>query len=270
MKYQDTVSFLKNNDPKFTPEVAIVLGSGLGNLLDQMDIHHCLPYEEIPHFCHSTAEGHEGKLVFGSLNGVNVIAMKGRFHFYEGYNAKQITYPIRIFSLLGVKKLILSNASGGIHHSHRPGDIMLISDHINLFFDNPLIGPNEPEFGTRFPDMSDAYNSEWREKIKKVASRKNIKLHEGVYLGNKGPSFESAAEVEMMKRMGADAVGMSTIPEVIVARHSGLKVLALSCITNLATGIAKGSHSLEEVYQKAAEASKNMSELVAEVLPQLD
>ena len=270
MNYQETVSFLKNNDPKFSPEVAIVLGSGLGNLLDQMDILHCLPYKEIPHFCDSTAEGHEGKLIFGTLNGVNVMAMKGRFHFYEGYNAKQITYPIRIFSLLGVKKLILSNASGGIHPSHQPGDIMLISDHINLFFENPLIGPNEPEFGTRFPDMSDAYNADWREKVKKVASRKGIKLHEGIYLGSKGPSFESAAEIQMMKKMGADAVGMSTIPEVLVARHSGLKVLALSCITNLATGVAKGAHSLEEVYRKAAEASKNMSELVTQVLPQLD
>ena len=205
----------------------------------------------------------------GSLNGVNILGMKGRFHFYEGYNSKQITYPIRIFSLLGVKKMVVSNAAGGIHPDHKPGDIMLIKDHINWFFENPLVGMNEERFGTRFPDMSNVYDSKWRETIKSIAKNKKFKLHEGVYLGNKGPSFESAAEIQLMKKVGVDAVGMSTIPEVLVARHSGLKVLALSCITNLATGIAGGAHSLDEVYKKAGEAAENMSGLVSEVLPKL-
>jgi purine-nucleoside phosphorylase len=270
MNYEETVSFLKNNHPTFKPEVAIVLGSGLGNLLNKVEVLHSLPYKEIPHFCDSTAQGHEGTLIFGTLNGVNIIGMKGRYHFYEGYSAKQITYPVRIFNLLGVKKIILSNAAGGIHPSHNPGDIMMISDHINLLGENPLIGPNENDFGTRFPDMSNAYDADWRKKVQEIASKKSIKLHEGVYLASKGPTFETAAEIEMMKLMGADAAGMSTVPEVIVARHSGMKVLAFSCITNLATGVTKEAHSLEDVYKKANQASDHMSELVSEVLPYLD
>ncbi len=269
MNYDETVSFLRNTNPTFRPEVAIIMGSGLGGLLSKMDIQTSIPYQEVPHFCQSTAEGHEGTLIMGTLNGVNVLGMKGRFHFYEGYNSKQITYPVRIFSLLGIKKMIISNAAGGIHPGHKPGDIMLIKDHINWFFENPLIGLNEERFGTRFPDMSNVYDSKWRETIKSIAKDLNIKLHEGVYLGNKGPSFESAAEIQLMKKVGVDAVGMSTIPEVLVARHSGLKVLALSCITNLATGIAGGAHSLEEVYKKAGEAAQNMSELVTKALPKL-
>ncbi len=215
------------------PNTAIILGTGLGELAREITDREEIPYSEIPNFPVSTVEGHSGKLIVGKLGGKRVLAMQGRFHYYEGYNMKQVTFPIRVFKALGVEYLFVSNAAGGMNSSFDVGDIMLIEDHINLFPEHPLHGKNYDQLGTRFPDMSEAYNKELRLLAMEIAKEKDIKLQHGVYIGLQGPTFETPAEYNFLRIIGGDAVGMSTVPEVIVANHAGMKVLAFSIITDL-------------------------------------
>ena len=215
------------------PEIAMILGSGLGSLADEVENPVAVSFGDIPGFAASTVSGHVGELVIGTLEGHIVCIMRGRVHFYEGITMRQVTFPVRVMKALGAKTLIVTNASGGINPKFKVGDLMLISDHINFTGTNPLIGPNEEELGPRFPAMSRAYDAELREKARQVAAKLNIHLQEGVYWGNSGPSYETPAEIKMIGILGGDAVGMSTVPEVIVASHAGLRVLGISCITNV-------------------------------------
>lgn len=229
------------------PSIGLILGSGLGVLADEIENTHVILYNDIPHFPISTVEGHAGELVIGELMGKSVIALKGRFHYYEGYSMDKVTFPIRVMIALGIDKIIVTNAAGGVNRSFTPGDLMIINDHINFGFDNPLIGPNSDELGVRFPDISNAYSVEFIELAKKVANKNNIDIKEGVYAFLTGPTYETPAEVKMMEILGADAVGMSTVPEVIAAIHGGTKVLGISCITNMASGILDQPLSHDEV-----------------------
>lgn len=244
------------------PEIGLILGSGLGDLANAIEDRTVIPYGSIPHFAVSTVESHAGQLVIGRLEGRTVVAMQGRFHYYEGHSLAAVTFPIRVMKALGVSKLIITNASGAVNESYNPGDLMLISDHINLTGVNPLIGPNEPELGVRFPDMSDAYSKELRAIARKVAADQGIALQEGVYAGWMGPAFETPAEIRMIRVLGGDAVGMSTVPEVIVASHAGLKVLAVSCVCNMAAGILEQPITAEEVFEAAAKAAQKFSVFV--------
>lgn len=248
------------------PDVGIVLGSGLGNLTSNIEIELSIPYENIPHFPVSTVEGHQGSLIVGKLNGVSIIAMKGRFHYYEGYSAQQCTFPIRVMHALGIKQLVLSNASGGVNDNFEIGDIMLINDHINLLPDNPLRGKNIDELGPRFPDMSEPYSKKLNAIIKNIASVNKIRLQEGVYAALSGPTYETPAEYNYIKIIGADAVGMSTVPEVIVANHIGLPCVALSIITDLGVKgkIIEISHA--EVQEIAQKSEPIMTFLIKELL----
>lgn len=253
----------------FSPEVGIILGTGLGGLVKEINIMHTIPYEEIPNFPVSTVEGHSGKLIFGKLGGKNVVAMQGRFHYYEGYTMQQVTFPVRVMKLLGVKNLFVSNASGGVNPNFEIGDLMIINDHINFFPSNPLIGKNIKEMGPRFPDMSEAYSKSIIAKAKKVSAANNIKVQEGVYLGLSGPTFETPAEYNMVRVLGADAVGMSTVPEVIVARHMDMPCFAMSIITDLGVPgkIVEVTH--EEVQEVAAQAEKKMTLIMKELMKEL-
>ncbi len=248
------------------PTVGIVLGSGLGNLTSNIQIEQTIPYKDIPNFPVSTVEGHQGSLIIGKLNGVSIIAMKGRFHYYEGYSAQQCTFPIRVMHALGIKQLVLSNASGGVNENFEIGDIMLINDHINLLPDNPLRGKNIDELGPRFPDMSEPYSKKLNAIIKDVASSNKIRLQEGVYAALSGPTYETPAEYNYIRIIGADAVGMSTVPEVIVANHIGLPCVALSIITDLGVKgkIVEISH--EEVQEIAQKSEPIMTFLIKELL----
>jgi purine-nucleoside phosphorylase len=241
------------------PEAGIVLGSGLGNFRAEMDIECEIPYEDIPNFPLSTVEGHSGKLIFGKMNGKTVVCMAGRFHFYEGYSAAQVAFPIRVMKWLGIKTLFLSNAAGGMNPGFKVGDIMIIRDHVSLFTHNPLIGSNEPALGPRFPDMSEPYSLALVEKAKKIAASLGYEIHEGVYCGVTGPTFETRSEYKLLKTIGGDAVGMSTVQEVIVARHMGLPVFAMSVITDL--GIREDDNIIthQEVLEAAAKAEPKMS-----------
>ena len=224
-----------------------------------------IPYDQIPFFPTSTVVGHAGQLVYGTLSGKKVLAMQGRFHFYEGHSMQTVTYPVRVMAALKAHSVIVTNASGGVNESFVPGDLMLITDHINFTGQNPLIGPNEDEIGPRFPDMSEAYTLTYREVAKEAASRLDLTLKEGVYMGYSGPTYETPAEIRMSRTMGADAVGMSTVPEVIVAAHSGLKVLGISCITNLAAGM-QANLNHEEVVETTQRVKQSFKALIKEVL----
>jgi len=248
------------------PEIGIILGSGLGNLVNEIEIEYILPYETIPHFPLSTVEGHSGKLIFGKLSGKNVVAMQGRFHYYEGYDLKQVTFPVRVMKLLGIQQLILSNAAGGVNPDFEIGDLMIINDHINFFNSNPLVGKNNEELGNRFPDMSDAYDKQIIKSAKQIALQSNIKVHEGVYLGLTGPTFETPAEYRMIRIIGADAVGMSTVPEVIVARHMNIPCFAMSIITDLGVPGKIVKITLEEVLKVAAQSEKKMAVIIKKLL----
>ncbi|MBM7661131.1 purine-nucleoside phosphorylase [Bacillus mesophilus] len=252
-----------------TPTIGLILGSGLGVLADEIKNPVKIPYHEIPEFPISTVEGHAGQLVIGDLEGVQVVAMQGRFHFYEGYSLHKVTFPVRVMKELGVETVIVTNAAGGVNTSFKPGDLMIITDHINNMSQNPLIGKNESEYGVRFPDMSSAYCPELRKKAKEVASRLDITLQEGVYLGNTGPSYETPAEIKMIRALGADAVGMSTVPEVIIARHANLKVLGISCISNMAAGILDQPLTHDEVIETTAMAQASFLSLVKEVVKEM-
>ncbi|MFD1738789.1 purine-nucleoside phosphorylase [Bacillus salitolerans] len=252
-----------------TPKVGLILGSGLGVLADEIENPVKIPYHEVPEFPVSTVEGHAGQLVIGNLNGIPVVAMQGRFHFYEGYSLHKVTFPVRVMKELGVETIIVTNAAGGVNTEFEPGDLMIITDHINNMSVNPLIGPNDSELGVRFPDMSSAYTHELRKLVKDVAARLGIKVQEGVYLGNTGPSYETPAEIRMIRKLGADAVGMSTVPEVIVARHSGMKVLGISCISNMAAGILDQPLTHDEVMETTEQAKASFLALVKETVKEI-
>ena len=251
---------------KDMPKTAIILGTGLGELVNHIDITDELPYEEIPNFPVSTVEGHSGKLIFGQLGNKRIMAMKGRFHFYEGYNMQLVTFPVRVMKELGITTLFVSNAAGGMNPEFKIGDLMIINDHINLFPEHPLRGKNFDELGPRFPDMSEPYSWELIADAKKVAAENNIRLVEGVYVGTQGPTFETPAEYRYFHRIGGDAVGRSTVPEVIVARHSGIRCFGMSVITDLGVEgiVEKVSH--EEVQNAAAAAEPKMTFIMKELI----
>ncbi|RAL26521.1 purine-nucleoside phosphorylase [Thermoflavimicrobium daqui] len=254
---------------KVTPRVGLILGSGLGVLAEEIQEPVKIPYEEIPHFPVSTVEGHVGQLVLGKLEGQSVVVMQGRFHLYEGHELSSVTFPIRVMKELGVETILVTNAAGGVNESFEPGDLMIIRDHINLMFRNPLIGPNDPELGPRFPDMSQAYDPKLRELAKQVAVQQGISIQEGVYAGFLGPTYETPAEIRMVRKIGGDAVGMSTVPEVIVARHAGIRVLGISCISNMAAGILPQPLSHEEVMETAEQVKEKFIGLVRGILKSL-
>ncbi|MBN6888350.1 purine-nucleoside phosphorylase [Cytobacillus horneckiae] len=231
------------------PRIGLILGSGLGVLADEIESSESISYSQIPGFTASTVAGHAGQLVFGKLNGIEVVAMQGRFHYYEGYSFDKVTFPVRVMKELGIDQLIVTNAAGGINENFSPGDLMLITDHINNMGGNPLIGPNDEALGVRFPDMSEAYSKRLIAAAKEVAVELNLSIQEGVYVANTGPVYETPAEVRMLRTMGGDAVGMSTVPEVIVANHAGMKVLGISCISNMAAGILDQPLNHEEVIE---------------------
>ncbi|OEH85695.1 purine-nucleoside phosphorylase [Desulfuribacillus stibiiarsenatis] len=243
------------------PEVALILGSGLGVLADNIQGIE-LPYNEIPHFPVSTVEGHKGQFVIGELEGKQVIAMQGRFHYYEGYDLAAVTFPIRVLKLLGVDTMIVTNAAGGVNKEYQPGDLMLIADHLNLTGQNPLIGHNLNQFGPRFPDMSNAYDKQLREKAKVIAESQGLHVREGVYAGMTGPSYETPAEIRMLRTIGADAIGMSTVHEVIIGVHSGIKVLGISCISNMAAGILPQPLSHQEVIETTERVKNHFIQFV--------
>jgi purine-nucleoside phosphorylase len=247
-------------------DTGIILGSGLGNLVNEINIELTIPYQEIPHFPLSTVEGHSGKLIYGTLGNKKVLAMQGRFHYYEGYDMKQVTFPVRVMKELGIKNLIISNAAGGMNDNFEIGELMVINDHINLFPENPLRGKNDPNLGVRFPDMSATYHKEWIDKAFEIAHQHQIKLSQGIYAGVTGPTLETPAEYKMLKILGADAVGMSTVPEVIVAVHAGIKVFAISIITDLGVQgkIVKVTH--EDVVRVAAAQEPKMTLIIKELV----
>lgn len=249
--------------------VGIILGTGLGGLVKEIEVEHTIDYSEIPHFALSTVESHQGKLIFGSLGGKKVVAMQGRFHYYEGYTMQQITYPVRVMKFLGVETLLVSNACGGMNPVYKRGDLMLINDHINLLGDNPLIGPNENELGPRFPDMSEPYDLDLLEMAQKIALENGIKVHEGVYVAVAGPNLETRAEYRFLRGIGADVVGMSTIPENIAANHMGIKVLGFSIITDECFPDALEPAALEDILAAAGEAEPKMTLIMKELVNRL-
>ena len=252
-----------------TPRVAVVLGSGLGGVAEAIEDGIEIPYSEIPHFVTSTVEGHEGKLITGSCAGVDVVLMKGRVHFYEGYSMEEVTLPVRTFHLMGIRSLILTNAAGGAAPHLSTGALMAITDHINLMGENPLKGPNDERFGPRFPDMTGVYTPSYVEAAHDIAREIGVVLLEGVYMGLRGPTYETPAEIRMMRKLGADAVGMSTVPEATVARHCGIKVLAISCITNVAAGLTAAEINHSEVMSVGERAGKQLAELIVRVIPRI-
>lgn len=268
MKIQETMEYLKRKIEK-SPTVGMVLGSGLGALAEEIQNPICIPYGEIPHFVSSTAPGHKGQFVVGELSGKQVICMQGRVHYYEGYTMAESTFPIRCMKLLGVETLMLSNAAGGVNAGFSQGDFMLITDHINFMGVNPLLGPNAEDFGPRFCDMSSTYDKDLQEIAQKVAKEKSIDLHQGVYLACTGPSYETPAEIRMFQQWGADAVGMSTVPEAIVANHCGMKIVAISCISNMAAGLQATALSETEVIETAKEKEPEFKALLKGILSEL-
>ena len=265
---QRALDFIKAKIGDFTPEIGIVLGSGLGELADE----YCkiaIPYSEIPGFEASSVSGHKSRLVFAEINGKNVVMMQGRFHYYEGHSIQKVVLPIKIMKKLGVKTVILTNAAGGVNPAFNPSDLMIITDHINHMNTNPLIGPNDNELGERFPDMSDVYSPDLVEKTKKIASKLGIDVQEGVYMAFTGPSYETPAEVKMARIVGADAVGMSTVPEAIIAKWAGMNVVGISCICNSAAGVSSVALSHDDVIQAANVAKERFKVLVKEVIRDL-
>jgi len=279
MTYYDQVSesaaFLRARLGRFAPTIGIVLGSGLGAVADAVADPILAPYAEIPNFPQSTVAGHSGRIVAGRLGGVPVVVMQGRVHYYEGYTPLQVTFPMRVLGQLGLHTVILTNAAGGISHSYRIGDLVLLSDHINALGFNPLVGPNEPRFATRpgtglrFFDMTEAYSRRLRVLAHEAARAEGFVLEEGVYLATTGPSFETPAEIRAFRALGADLVGMSTVPETIVARHSGLEVLGISCVTNLAAGISATQLSHQEVFEAGSRVQHRLASLLGRLAPQI-
>ena len=262
---QETVSYIKGKI-NFSPEYGVILGSGLGGFTEEIAVEYVLPYDEIPNFPVSTVQGHKGALVFGTIGTKKVVAMQGRFHFYEGYSMKEVTFPVRVMKYLGVEKLIVSNASGGVNPNYKVGSIVIIKDHINFMPEHPLRGKNDERFGPRFVNMSQPYSTGMIAKAKAIAQEFNIEIHDGVYLGLQGPTFETLAEYRMVKNLGADCVGMSTVPEVIVARHMDLETFGVSIITDMGDEESIQTISHDEVLQVAKGAEPNLRKLVKELI----
>jgi purine-nucleoside phosphorylase len=265
-KIKQTADYLRQQVSGEMPKVAIILGSGLGGLVDVIDDKQVITYAEIPNFPVSTVEGHSGNLIFGTIHGKRVIAMQGRFHYYEGYDMKQVTFPVRVFKALGVETLYVSNASGGMNKNFKVGDVMIITDHINMFPENPLRGKNYNELGPRFPAMTEAYDKKLVALADTIAAEKGLRLVHGVYVGLQGPNFETPAEYECYRVMGGDAVGMSTVPEVIVANHAGMRVFGVSVITDLGGKDIDVPPSHEEVQQAAQTAEPVMTSIITEMV----
>lgn len=261
----EAAGFIRNRID-FTPEIAVILGSGLGPLSKEIEAPTVIPYGKIPHFRVSTVAGHAGELIAGTISGRRVLVMNGRFHFYEGHTIETVTLPIRVFSKLGIKDLIVTNAAGGIKDSLKPGSLMLISDHLSFMCPSPLTGPNLDEFGPRFKDMTDVYTPKLRELAQKTAASLGIGLDEGVYCYFRGPQYETPAEIRAAKLLGADAAGMSTVPEAITARHCGMRILGISLITNKAAGLGGSQLSHEEVGEIARQSEQNFVRLVKNII----
>jgi len=262
---QQTVDYIKNKTG-FTPEYGVILGSGLGSFTEDIVVEHTLLYNEIPNFPVSTVEGHKGALVFGTIGTKKVVAMQGRFHYYEGYDMKEVTFPVRVLKYLGVTKLIVSNASGGVNPKYKVGSIVLIKDHINMMPEHPLRGKNDNRFGPRFVNMSEPYSQKMIAKAKELAKELHIEVQDGVYLGLQGPTFETLSEYKMVKLLGADCVGMSTVPEVIVARHMDLETFGLSVITDMGNEESIESITHEEVLEAAKSAEPQVRRLIKELI----
>ena len=260
--------FLLSNIP-LQPRIGLVLGSGLGSFAEELEQAIRIPYTTIPHFPRSTAIGHAGQMVVGCVGQVPVIAMQGRVHLYEGYSAQQVAFPMRVFGRMGIRALILTNAAGGINLAYEQGALVLISDHINLQGQSPLTGPNDDRFGVRFPDMTHAYSQSYREIAKGAGAKLGLQLSEGVYAALAGPSYETPAEIRCLRTIGADLVGMSTVPEVIAARHMRIDVLAISCVTNMAAGILDQPLSSEEVFETAERVRGAFVSLLRAIIPQI-
>jgi len=264
-RFDEAVSYLRGVYSP-VPQVGIVLGSGLGNFSNQLDIEKEIDYSAIPHFPVSTVEGHKGKLIFGNLCGKKVVCMAGRFHFYEGYDADQVVFPVRVMKLMGIRALFLSNAAGGVNPDFKVGDLMIITDHVSFFTRNPLIGKNIAEFGLRFPDMTEPYNKELIQKARNIGERLGIRLREGVYYGVTGPTFETKAEYKLIHALGGDAVGMSTVQECIAANHMKLPVFAMSVITDIGIRESEEKITHEEVLQAAKNAEPNFVAVFREMV----
>lgn len=264
-KIKEAIEFIKQVTTNI-PKVGLILGSGLGSLADRIENPVIIKYEEIPGFPTSTVEGHAGQLVIGELAGKIVVAMQGRFHYYEGYPLKDVTFPVRVMTGLGVKSLIVTNAAGGVNTDYVPGDLMIITDHINFTGQSPLMGGNLNELGPRFLDMSTAYNRDYMDIARKSGEKLDLNLKEGVYMWFTGPTYETPAEVKLARILGADAVGMSTVPEVIVANHEGVKVLGITCITNMAAGILDQPLNHEEVVETSTRVKDNFEKLLIDIL----
>jgi len=279
MTYFDQVTeaagFLRSRLGSLAPRVGIVLGSGLGAVAEDVATPVVVPYAQIPHFPQSTVEGHSGRIVVGELGGTPVVVMQGRVHFYEGYSPQQVTFPMRVLGMLGVRAVVLTNAAGGIQQGYRVGQLVVLSDHINQMGWNPLTGPNEPRFaiqksaGLRFFDMTEAYSKALRALAKEAANKEGFTLDEGVYLATPGPSFETPAEIRAFRALGATLVGMSTVPETIVARHMGIEVLGISCVTNLAAGLGATHLSHEEVAETGRQVERRLAALLARLAPKI-
>lgn len=264
-KVKESAQFIESRTA-LRPTIGIILGSGLGSLVDIMEERTVIPYKEIPNFPQSHVAVHAGNLVIGRIGQEIIAAMQGRFHYYEGFTMKEVTYPIYVMKLLGIENLIVTNACGGINRDFVPGDLMLLTDYINMLGNNSLIGENDERFGVRFPDMSEAYSRELMQKAERTAERLGLSYQKGVYAIFSGPCYETAAEIRAYERLGADAIGMSTVPETIAANYLGMKVLGIACITNMATGLAKTKHSHEEVMRIANESSEKLCSWVRELL----
>jgi len=264
---QETVNYIKAKT-NFTPEYGVILGSGLGSFTDDIEVAFTLPYTEIPNFPVSTVQGHKGALVFGTIGTKKVVAMQGRFHFYEGYSMKEVTFPVRVMKYLGVDKLVVSNASGGVNSNYKVGSVVLIKDHINLMPEHPLHGKNEERFGPRFLNMSEPYSRKMIVKAKEIAQAEGIVVHDGVYLGLQGPTFETISEYRMVKILGADCVGMSTVPEVIVARHMDMETFGISVITDMGDEDNIETVSHDEVLEAARKAEPEVRTLIKQLIQQ--
>lgn len=263
--FLETVDFIKERI-KNIPKIAIILGSGLGSLSDDVEDKIILEYKDIPNFPVSTVAGHKGELIFGKLEGIDVLLMNGRFHYYEGYSLQETTYPIRIFKLLGIETLLLTNAAGGINTDFNKGELMIITDQLSFFAESVLRGPNMDEFGERFIDMSNTYNKEYVEKLKEIMLKETGKCNTGVYAYMKGPTYETPAEIRALRVLGADAVGMSTVPEAVVATHCGIKCAGITCITNMAAGIKNEVLTHEDVKETALKVEQNFKKVVKEFI----
>jgi len=254
---------------KLRPQIALILGSGLGAFADEFSSATQIPYAKIPNFPRSTAIGHAGQLVLGKVDGISVAGMQGRVHLYEGYSARQVAFPVRVFARMGVKAIIVTNAAGGINLNYSEGALVALRDHINLQSANPLIGPNDDRFGPRFPDVTRAYDPDFRRFVSEAGRKLKLNLHQGVYLALSGPNYETPSEIHAFRTLGADLVGMSTVPEVLAARHSGIRVLGISCVTNMAAGITGKTLTAEEVFATGARVKHQFIALLKSVIPRI-